>query len=81
MASKIQKQMIAINLKRGNLKLACYLALVANMESGNQVYLENAYAEVSSQVTPHQWAGYLAALQKDGKYRPQGDKFFGTIVK
>lgn len=78
--SKVKANLIKVNVKLGNLKLAVHIALLNNLEGGNQVYLDNAYSDVAFAMTRHQFAGYLAALQKDGVYQTQGDDFFGTVV-
>lgn len=78
--SNVKANLIKVNLKAGNNKLACHLALLNNMESGNQVYLPNAYDDVKSHITPAQWAGYLSALKKEGVYQSQGDDFFGVVL-
>jgi len=75
--SKVQKHLIGLNLKNGNFKLACHLALCASIEN-QSVYLPNAYDKVKSHITPHQWAGYLSALTKEGKYSPIDD-FWGEV--
>lgn len=56
-----------------------YNALVSNIENNNLVYLDNAYAKVSDEITPAQWAGYLSALTKEGRYN-QIDSCFGEVV-
>ena len=77
--NKVKTNLIKVNLKHGNNKLACQLALQVSVEGGNQVYLPNAYELVAHAVTPAQWAGYLSALQNGGVYSAQGDKFFGIL--
>jgi len=77
--SKVKANLIKFNLKNGNLKLAVKIALLNNLEGGNQVYLDNAYGDVRTGMTRSQFAGYLSALQADGFYRTQGDDFFGAV--
>lgn len=78
--SKVKTHLINLNLKAGNLKLAVKLALLNNIEGANSVYLDNAYNDVKSHITPHQFAGFLSALTADGFYRPTSDKHFGEVV-
>lgn len=66
--------------KAVSLKDAVYKALVSNDEGGGQVYLDNAFSEVAHLMNRHQWAGYLSALNLEGKYQPQGDKEFGLVL-
>lgn len=75
-----QAKLINAAIKRGNLKLAVHLALIKNVESGRQVYLPNAYDEVSSAMSKSQFAGYLSALTADGVYKSQEDGFFGSLI-
>ena len=70
---KIAKQLV-------NLKDAVYKALDNNDEGGGQVYLDNAFSEVAHLMNRHQFAGYLSALNLEGKYQPQGDKEFGLVL-
>ena len=79
--SKVKANLIERNLKAGNLKLAVQIALYNNIESGNQVYLDNAYGDVKHAMTRNQFAGYLSALATKGIYKTQGDQYFGTIIK
>jgi hypothetical protein len=75
--SKVKKNLVAVNLKNGNFKIAVFIALSLSLENGS-VYLPNAYDEVKIFMTKHQFAGYLSALAKDGKYYPLDDgEFFG----
>jgi hypothetical protein len=37
------------------------------------VYLPNAYDAVKGAMNKHQFAGYLSALTKEGKYSPWND--------
>lgn len=78
--SKVKTHLINLNLKAGNLKLAVKLALLNNLEGANSVYLDNAYSDVKSHVTPHQFAGFLSALTIEGFYRPTSDKHFGEVI-
>jgi hypothetical protein len=72
---------IESSIKAGNKQLACELALIKSIEQDNgQVYLPNAYALVQRDITPRQWAGYLAALEKAGKYASYGDDYFGRVI-
>jgi len=77
--SKVNQNLIRINLNSGKYDAACKLALIENMEAGNMVYLPNAYALVESKVNPHQWAGYLSSMEKQGFYIPYGDSHFGMV--
>lgn len=77
--SNAKNHLIKVAIKADNLKLACKIALCACIENNNEVYLPNAYAKVSQHVTPHQWAGFLASLTKDGFYSPVDD-YFGEII-
>lgn len=79
--SKAKINLIARNIKAGNLELAVQIALYNNIEGGNQVYLDNAYGDVKHAMTRSQFAGYLSALAAKGIYQTQGDQHFGTILK
>lgn len=79
--TKTNAKCLEIAIKTGNKLLAVRLALLACVEGGDQVYLPNAQAKVSSVVTAREFSGYLSALQKEGFYRSQGDGFFGEIVR
>ena len=74
------KTLITLSLKAGKFEHAVYLALRNNLESGNMVYLDNAYDDVKSTLTRHQFAGYLSALEKAGTYKKTSDKYFGELV-
>lgn len=78
--NKVHESLVKVACKKGNYKLATWLALRGNRESCDMVYLDNAYAALRPYgVTRHQFAGYLSALQKDGKYK-QCDEIFGMVV-
>lgn len=68
--------------KSGNLTLAVWNALHANVENNNkEVYLDNArqtLREAGVCLTEHQFAGHLAALEKCGAYT-RIDGHFGTV--
>lgn len=89
--SKVKANLIKINLKSGNYELACYIALLNNMEGctttrkdgsiTKSVYLPNAYEEVNHVLSKHQWAGYLsvlAAKEQYACYDPDG--YFGDVI-
>lgn len=74
MTSKVQAHLINHAAKRGDFKLACKLALMANCEEGsNGVFIFNAYGDVEQFLTRQQWAGYLSQLAQDGFYKPSQD--------
>ena len=80
MASKVQLHCIKVTIKTGNIKTAVQIALMANIEGGNMVYLDNAKALCEDfGVTAHQFAGYLAALTREVKYK-QMDGHSGTVT-
>ena len=80
MASKVQTHCIKVAMKTGNVKTAVHIALMANVEGGNMVYLDNAKALCEEfGITAHQFSGYLAALTSEGKYK-QMDGYFGMLV-
>jgi len=70
---------LQIAKKTGNKALMVKLALLNNIEGGNMVYLDNAYADISTEVTPREFAGHLSALTASGFYKSQ-DQHFGQIV-
>ena len=74
----VKQNLLKVNLRAGNYKLAVKLALQLSAEGGGYVYLENAYPLVSDKVNRHEFAGYLSALAKDGFYKQQ-DQYFGQI--
>jgi hypothetical protein len=82
--TKVKAHLLSIALIKGNLKLAAHLAMLASIEYGNTVNLDNAYAKVKDAITPKQWSGYLGALAKDGVYAPCTDPdfagFYGTLT-
>jgi len=75
--TKVQQNLLDSALRNGNHKLACLLALCANVERANCVPLANAYQDVKNAITPAQWAGYLSALAKEGKYAPADHEYAG----
>lgn len=78
MKPTVKQNLLKVNLKAKNYKLAVKLALQIEVEQGDLVYLENAYNLVSHGMNKNQFAGYLAALAKDGFYHKQ-DEHFGRI--
>lgn len=81
MASKVQKHMIAVAAKVGNIPLCCKLALMASQEGGGYVYLPNALGLVEEVgITAHQFAGGLSALAAKGEYKPTND-YFGRLIQ
>ena len=40
------------------------------------VYLDNARPD---EMSAHEFAGYLSALERAGYYQPEGDDFFGYV--
>lgn len=76
---KAQQKLIKLALKSRSFKLACELALRANIENNQSVYLPNAYSMVDSAITPNQWAGYLSALTAEGKYKNTSSDF-GEVI-
>lgn len=80
MATKVQKNCIKIGVKTGNIETAVKISLMANLEGGNMVYLDNAKADCIEQgMTAHQFAGGLAALTAKGVYK-QIDGDFGQYI-
>ena len=71
--TKVKAQLLALAVKRQDWMTACKIALQATTEGGGSVNLANAYDEVCKHLTPHQWAGYLSALERAGFYRPSQD--------
>lgn len=54
----------------------------AESDDGNgfwTVYLDNAYASLPSNITRHQFAGLLSALERGGYYRPIDNYAFGQV--
>lgn len=74
----VKKNLLKVNLKVGNYKLAVKLALQISEEGGGFVYLDNAYPLVAEKISRHEFAGYLSALTKEGFYKPE-DQHFGLI--
>lgn len=67
--------------RSGNMTLAVWNALRANVENNKEVYLDNARKSLRDsgvEMTEHQFAGHLAALEKVGSYS-RIDGFFGTV--
>lgn len=78
--SKVNQNLFNVAVKKGNKELIVYMALKANMEGGNMVYLPNAQSMAENAgVTAHEFAGYLSSLKQQGKYQPV-DKFFGEMI-
>ena len=75
-----QKRLMQVAKDVNNKILMVRLALLANVEGGNSVYLPNAQAEVASEINAHEFAGYLSALCKEGFYRPTGE-YFGEVLQ
>jgi len=79
MLTKVQTHCITLAIKRADITLAVKLALMANVEGGNYVYLDNAKSDVSKHgVSAHQFAGALSVLTAQGYYK-QIDGYFGEI--
>ncbi len=77
--TNVQSQMIKIALNRNDVVLAVKLIIMANVESGNMVYIPNVQADaIKSGITAHQVAGALSALTKQGFYTPDS-ALFGRI--
>jgi len=56
-----------------------YAELVRNQEGGGSVYLDNVdFAGLG--ISRHQFAGYLSALEADGRYKSTGDSCFGRLT-
>ena len=76
MTTKVQANCIKVAVRAGKIELAAKLALMANLESCNQVYLDNAKQDCESAgMTAAQFAGGLSALTTKGVYRPTGAGF------
>lgn len=76
----MRPKQLLVRAKRGNNKeLMVKLALLANVERGDSVYLPNAYSEISDFITPHEFAGHLGSLSKIGFYKPESAGF-GRIL-
>lgn len=81
--SNVKANLIKLNLKNGNHKLAVHIALMDSIEYDKVVNLSNAYAKVSSVIAPIEWRACLAALAKEGKYKAMSGEFngqYGTLV-
>lgn len=76
--TKIQKNCFSIAVKTSNYLLAVKLALIANKEGGDYVYIDNVYSELKNVISSKQFSGYLSALTKDGFYSPI-EKDFGQL--
>lgn len=81
-----QKAKLAIICaKKGQMKSAVLIACQASVENGT-VWVQNAQDVLKDFLTPHQFAGYLSVLAKDGLYKPyhtgeqHSDRFFGRLV-
>lgn len=76
----MNKQLINLVLKSGNKELAVWGALWGQKENNNDVYLDNAFSEVSHAMNRHQFDGYLSSLKQKGSYTSiDGD--FGTVSR
>lgn len=75
----VKQNLLKINLKIGNYKLATKIALQSMEEGDGLVYLDNAYNLLKDHITRYQFAGYLGALAKDGFYKDTTDVYFGQI--
>ena len=78
---RAMNKLIKLAAKSGNLTLAVWQALRANVENNEDVYLDNArqsLRDAGVELTEHQFAGHLAALEKRGAYS-RIDGFFGTV--
>ena len=80
--SKVKANLIKVNLKAGNYEQAVYVALLNNVQRNSKqangdiignVILDEAYDDVKSVLTKHQYAGYLASLANKGMYRQYDD--------
>lgn len=72
--SKVKANLLKVNLKKGNFKLAVYIALQVNAENGS-VVTSYAYDDVKEYLSAQQFAGYLSALKEEGKYKPSSEGF------
>jgi hypothetical protein len=77
--SKSNQNLIRVKLNAGNVTLACYIALLDNVEYNTPngtpvVNLANAYADVRERVAPTEWWSALSALAKQGKYQAASDE-------
>jgi hypothetical protein len=80
--SKSNQNLIRVNLNAGNVTLACYIALLDNVEYNTPngtpvVNLTNAYANVRERVTPIEWRSVLSTLAKQGKYQAMSGEYNG----
>lgn len=89
--NKVQANLIKVNLKAGNKKLAVFIALQASKEGcmtefnngnvGYSVYLDNAFDLVKGSISRHEFAGYLSALAADGNYKQYDEQgHFGQVI-
>ena len=83
--TKVQAQCIKIAAKKGNIELVTKLALLANLENGNEVFINNARSDAQKVgITAHQFAGGLSALTAKGFYVPSDDPeykgWFGYVT-
>ena len=81
--NKVQANLIPKLMSGKHVKTGVLLALQANLENGN-VYLPNAYDCLKGFITKNQFAGYLSALAREGKYAPCDDGehfgFWGKLL-
>ena len=77
----VQKSLIARAAKIGNNVLVTKLALLAQHQgNGQSIYLDNAYADVSQHITKQTFRACLAALSKQGFYKPLDGQHWGQII-
>ena len=80
----VKANLLARAKAAGNFKLACFIALQLNIEGNGNIYLPNAFSEVSDVISKEQWAGYLGALAAEGKYTSYrdgvNDGYWGQLV-
>lgn len=70
----VKTHCMQVAVKAGKIELACKLALLANLENGNGVFVDNAKGDaMNAGMTAHQFAGGLAALTAKGVYTPSSD--------
>ena len=74
-----KQQAAMIKLTQGNKKTQVELALRFSRENNNEVYLPNVYDKVEQYMSAHEFAGYLSALTKEGKYKAF-DRDFGEVM-
>ena len=77
----VQKSLIARAAKIGNNVLVTKLALLAQHQGNNQsIYLDNAYHDVSKYKSQNTLWDCLAALSKQGFYKPLDGQHWGQII-